>query len=64
MTPVNVTSGLSKDERTLIEDELQKNQTSVIMEDDGEFVLILHEERKPSVLISPFTFPVLNYVLN
>lgn len=47
MKPVNVTSSLYKDEKTLIEDELQNNQTSVIMEDDGEFLLILHDERKP-----------------
>lgn len=51
---VNVTSSVSKDETSLIEEELTSNQTSVfVKEDDGEFTLILHQRGNPSLSAFP-----------
>lgn len=56
--PGNVTSSLSKDERSRIEAELENNQTFTnITEDDSEFWFIFSRTTGNSVLISLFTFP-------
>lgn len=53
----NWTSSLNREEKTLIEDELEHNQTSRITEDDGEFFYSFCAKKgNPSVLISSLKF--------